>query len=174
MKYLPDPDVAELSPDEVRAHFDAYRAYLASVSSLMPQAALSFALAEWHYDATRHECPHDAWVESLTVREIGSGNRTQERQMEIEIVVLGAYHDGFLRLRYRDVKAYSFSMRGAEAAARPDMRHGDWLIDEVRLSDQGSVLHEIAFSRGGRWLIDCADLSSEWEPHTRTAATKYN
>lgn len=36
---------------------------------------------------------------------------------------------------------------------------GDWLYDEIRLSQRGYVLHEIEWSCGSRWLIECGDVS---------------
>jgi hypothetical protein len=42
--------------------------------------------------------------------------------------------------------------------------HGDWLTDEIRLSDRNLVLHEIEFSRGSRWLIEAEDIVYEWKP----------
>jgi hypothetical protein len=40
--------------------------------------------------------------------------------------------------------------------------HRDWLVDEIRLSDRGLVVHEILFSRGALWTIEAADLRYEW------------
>jgi len=40
--------------------------------------------------------------------------------------------------------------------------HGDWLVDEVHLSERGYVGHEILFSRGARWRIEAFDLRYEW------------
>lgn len=36
--------------------------------------------------------------------------------------------------------------------------HGDWLIDEVRLSEEGLVIHEIEFSNGCSWVITYRNL----------------
>jgi hypothetical protein len=36
--------------------------------------------------------------------------------------------------------------------------HGDWLYDEIRLSERGLVLHEVEFSSNGHWLIECKDI----------------
>ncbi len=45
-----------------------------------------------------------------------------------------------------------------------DIGHGDWLIDEVRLSEREFVLHEVEFSHGSRWIIECEDLIYQWKP----------
>lgn len=40
--------------------------------------------------------------------------------------------------------------------------HGDWLIDEIRLSDRNLVHHEILFNDGNRWLIESKDIKISW------------
>ena len=78
-------------------------------------------------------------------------------------MLLAAYHDGLIKLVYKDVQSYNFN---TPANSTTGMRngHGDWLIDEVRLSENGLVLHEILFSTGVRWLIESADVTYHWEP----------
>lgn len=53
---------------------------------------------------------------------------------------------------------------GPNSEAHAKRGHGDWLIDEIRLSDRGLVLHEILFSSGARWLIESEDIEYTWEP----------
>jgi hypothetical protein len=38
------------------------------------------------------------------------------------------------------------------------------MIDEVRLSDKGNVLHEVKFSEGSRWTIESEDIVYRWRP----------
>jgi hypothetical protein len=40
--------------------------------------------------------------------------------------------------------------------------HGDWLADQVQLSERGHVVHEILLSRGDLWRIEALDLRYEW------------
>jgi len=42
--------------------------------------------------------------------------------------------------------------------------HGDWLFDEIRLSENGFVLHEVLFSNDSLWLIEAKDISCQWRP----------
>jgi hypothetical protein len=113
------------------------------------------ATARWHHDHADSRCPHDAWVEHLTINESAMGDRQQYRSIDIYLRLLGAYHDGHLELAYRDVRSYTL-------ATPPDCLwppsngagHGDWLIDDIGLSERGLVLHSILFSRGSRWTIE--------------------
>jgi hypothetical protein len=95
----------------------------------------------------------------LTISELATGIGHQKRQLEIAVRLLGAYHDGYLEILYPEVRSYS--MTGASAAA-DNAGHGDWLIDEVRVSEQGLVLHEILFASGNRWLIEAKDIRIRW------------
>jgi hypothetical protein len=141
-------------PERVKQALDAYHVYLESVGQLLPKAAYEFAAAPWHYDYSDRRCPHDSWVESLLIQEPSSGDRKEIRKVEISIRLLAAFHDCYLELSYKDV--HSYSIFGNVSATRS--AHGDWLTDEVRLSDRKLVLHEILFSSGSRWAIECGDL----------------
>jgi hypothetical protein len=148
---------------EQRRQWDEYQHYLRTVANGLAPGAAAFAAAPWHYDPTDHRCPHDAWVESLTILEVAQGANAGERSLELHARLLGAYHDGHIDLRYRGVRSYSL-VALAEASwlpTRQGIGHGDWLVDEVRLSAHGMVEHEIAFERGS-WLIECAELEYQW------------
>jgi len=97
-------------------------------------------------------------VESLLIREPSSGNRHEAREIEIAIRLLGAFHDGYLELSYPGVRSYST----LGVTQTPKISHGDWLGDEVRLSDNNLVLHEILFSGGSRWVIESRDIQFQW------------
>lgn len=150
-------------PAGVRAAFDAYYKYLESVRESLPAAAFEFATARWHYDPEDHRCPHDAWVESLLITEPSSGARRERRRVDVLLRLLGSYHDGHLELSYRDVRSYFFDAPPTPAAGDHSAGHGDWLADEIRLSERGHTLHEIKFSTGAHWLIECLDVQSRWE-----------
>jgi hypothetical protein len=150
-------------PKEIDRAFAEYRAYIESVRSKLPVSAHEFAAADWHYDATDHRCPHDSWVESLQIHEPSTGNRHEMRETEITLRVLGAYHDGYLEFSYSGVCSYTLS---GKIQVHPKIGHGDWLTDEIRLSDREFVLHEIVFSSGSQWLIECLDIAIRWLPHS--------
>ena len=139
------------SLEEWRSGWDNYQRYLKSISSKLPDSTLSYASAEWHYNHLEHRAPHDAWLQKLEILEFGN-DKTRSRH--IVATFLGAYHDGVIVLEYSDVLSYS--MRGSAENL------GDWQYDEIRLSEDGKVLHEIEFDRGV-WLIICRDMDYRWK-----------
>lgn len=81
--------------------------------------------------------------------------RNEHRSLEIAVKLFAAYHDGYIELKYSRVQKYSLSC-GEQSGS------GDWLYDEIRLSESGHVVHEIEWSSGCRWLIECAEVTYEW------------
>jgi len=130
-----------------------YREYLHENKSIYPPSAYAFATAEWHYNPNDHRCPHDSWVESFKIYEDFSGVRSEVRRTQISVELLGAYHDGYIKIDYVDVSNYSLSTQSNS--------HGDWLYDEVRVSACGGVLHEIDFE-SSHWVIECSDIKCQW------------
>jgi hypothetical protein len=126
----------------------------------MPPGALAYAAADWHWNPKDPRCPHDAWIEFVTMQESTSGKRFWVGELNIKARALGAYHDGHFEISYSSVASHCF-----ERQASPSSFGGyaDWLTDEVRLSESGKVVHEILFV-GGRWIIECDDLRYEWIP----------
>jgi hypothetical protein len=155
VKFLANPSS---SPSEVLDGFAAYKRYLESVKERLPFSAFEFATAAWHYDHTDHRCPHDSWVESLTIQETGRAEGLRDRSLHISVLLLGAFHDGHLSLNYTGVHQYSLKSSKAGAG------HRDWLIDEIQLSENGLVLHEVSFSNNAHWLIEAKDILFEWRP----------
>ena len=152
------------TPSDIESQFKAYYDYLQSVRDNLSPTAFNFATANWHYDPNDHRCPHDSWVESLSIEEPSSGKRRQYRKLEFKLRILGAYHDGHAEIIYKEVNSYCLSMPATSKPPRTSVGHGDWLVDEVRLSERGLVEHEIRFSQGASWLIECGDLIHKWFP----------
>jgi hypothetical protein len=90
-----------------------------------------------------------------------SGPRHEKRELEIEVKLLGAFHDGYLHLFYERVHSYSFDGNKPE---KGQVWHGDWLVDEVSISANGFVSHEILFSSHARWLIEAENIQYRWVP----------
>lgn len=157
---------AQHDPKVLAARFTAYRNYLLSIREELPASAYKFAIADWHYDPQAPQCPHDSWVQRLIISEPVTGDRQQARSLEISLQLLNAHHSGNIHLTYKDVRMYSLDT--PPEFKQPPLRvgHGDWLNDEIRLSERGLVLHEIEFSRGSRWLIEAEDINNEWKPLT--------
>ena len=134
-----------------------YRSHLDAIRHQIPPGAYDFATAPWHYDPADHRSLHDAWVEKVLVSEEATPEKQGKRKLRIVVRLVGAYHDGHHELSYSGVTAYQLGL----ASGGPDSLsrgHGDWLFDEVRLSESGNVLHEIVFSSGAQWTIECASL----------------
>jgi hypothetical protein len=157
------PEKSHNDPELSKSRFTTYRNYLQSIREKLPTSAYEFAVAEWHYNPGAHECPHDAWVEALIVSESSWGERQQHRSIQISLRLLGAYHDGRIQLTYKDVESYTLNTSSKIHVPPLGIGHGDWLTDEIRLSESELVVHEIEFSRGGKWIIECADIFYEWQ-----------
>lgn len=153
--------------------WDDYMAYLQTVKTKLPSNVYEFATASWHYDPRDHRSLHDSWVERLSVREIAHAERNRARVLALEIELLAPYHDGSTTLVYETVTRYELLLpAGATQGHRPVPQwHGDWNVDEIRLSAAGNVEHEILFSTGASWLIECATFShATTVPHVRHEA----
>lgn len=159
MVYILTSDRREDSYEEWQSRWAPYCNYLESVKGQLPTSAYDFATAPWHYNFSDHRAPHDGWVEEIRIREPATGERNEKRSLQIIVKLLGAYHDGHIELTYSDVQNNSLDCEGQKG-----LGHGDWLYDEIRLSDRGYVLHELEWSRGGRWLTECRDVSYKWIP----------
>ena len=112
------------------------------------------SLSDWYAFPGDHRCPHDAWVEAVTISEPRSGDRHEKRGVEIRIRLLGAYHDGIIEFTYKRVQSYSLLAPGVPGG------HGDWLRDEVEDRD-GSILHTVLLANG-RFQIEARDVEYRW------------
>ena len=83
--------------------------------------------------------------------------------------ILGAYQDGHIFLRHSSVRRYSFDTPAEHVGKSPHVGHGDFLVDEIRLLPDRSVEHEIRFSCGSRFLIQCSDIEFEFRSKARRA-----
>jgi hypothetical protein len=154
---------AQRKAEAIETAFRQYRAYLASNSASFPNSAYELARSEWYFDPQDHRCPHDAWLESLSIAEPAKGERSEQRATAIRVRLLSAYHDGFIELFYPQVTRYSL--------ISPSAVHGlgDWLYDEFRVSPSGQLIHEIEWAEssheeGARWMIEASDVEFQWIP----------
>jgi hypothetical protein len=157
MTYILTDDRPLNSHEEWQSQWSKYGDYLESVRNHLPIAAYNFASAPWHYDFSDYRTPHDGWVEEIIIRERATGARKEHRSLEIVVKLFAACQDGHIELKYSAVQNYSLA-----CDEQGDSGHGDWLYDEIRLSQRGYVLHEIEWSCGRRWLIECGDVSYKW------------
>ncbi|MEO8071875.1 MAG: hypothetical protein ABI686_01385 [Acidobacteriota bacterium] len=160
------PDVESHIHEKRRSeNWQAYQNRLQKIKKRMPLSVQEYALADWHYNFSDHRCPHDAWLEHLIVRELVSGERSEIRSLEIEVKLLGAYHDGYIEFHYKEVKSYCFDQPHRQGKwETTKKRHKDWIVDEVDLSGNGYILHEIEWLDGGHWFIECRSFEYNWIP----------
>jgi hypothetical protein len=142
----------------------AYLRYVEEHRNDFPVGARELVAQSWRYDLNDHRCPHDSWLERVTVREAATGERSETRIVEISATFLGAYHDGTFDLTYEGVMEYALAF--STPAERSNKGHGDWIVDELTLNEVGAVVHEIQFE-GGAWSIVCADVRHRWQPMVR-------
>jgi WD40 repeat protein len=153
MSYIVNiPDIPEISPQEVDQRINEYRKYLGSIRERLPKGALSYALAPWHYNWNDSQSPHNAWLQEVRVHVPSSGKRSEIRGCNIFVRLLGSYHNGYVELHYKNVRSYSLA------------QVSEWRYDEIRLSKEGYVVHEIRFDADSRWFIECEDFFYDWKP----------
>lgn len=156
-----------------QAKFNEYRKYLKSLKGKIPNSAYKFATAEWHYKTDDARCTHDSWLEELKFNEVSEEDGKFEfKSAELYLKLLGAYHNGHLEIRYKNIKEYTF--KGFKNFFAPDRSsgfiHHDWLRDEIRLSESGFVIHEIEWMNA-HWVIECEDIESNWIPFNENQTT---
>ena len=143
---------------EIEAMMDAhvrYFQYVETNRARFPSSAYELAAARWRHDFADHRALHDSWVESVKIyNESLLGGR--DGSNSLELVALGAYHDGRINIRYKGIHSVSF--RISDAIGGPEIYR-----DEIRLSESGLVLHEIEFLGRENWLIECEDMEQNWD-----------
>lgn len=142
----------------VTESFRRYEEYLQINSERFPKSAYTLAISDWYWNPEVSGCPHDAWLERLTIAEPSSGKRNETRTAEMSIELLAPYHDGIIQLRYPRVFGYKFDSLALNRG------HGDWLFDEFRLDEQGRLVHEIEWQYLSTWIITASDVEYKWSP----------
>jgi hypothetical protein len=174
MAYILGADIGEIrAPEDIerqKKKWREYLEYLEFVRARMPRSAYEFATAPWHYDTADPRSLHDSWVDSLVIQEPAKGNRHEIRSLQIEVRLVGPYHDGNTILTYGNVHAYSLETPFGFISPPSDVGHGDWVRDEVRLSSRDHVVHEVEFSRGSRWVIEWRAIQWTWVPFVSLGA----
>jgi len=89
----------------------------------------------------------------------------------IRIGLLAASHDGHIDFTYQNVFGYALNFS-------PEIRvwdsqlvapnHDDWLADEISLTSDGHVLHEIHFRSGCIWRVEAERVSYSFRPDSET------
>lgn len=150
--------------------FSSYLDYLLTIRTRMPEHIYAFASDPRNFDLTASSSLHDAWLESLNVREQASGSRNEVRRLEVSLCLLGPYHDRLIHLSYSGVERYLFDAPNRAGDARFDhTAHGDLYTHEIRLVRDGVFVHEFVFERGGTLLVEFSGFSHREEMLKRDA-----
>ena len=162
-----DDEIKRLSEE-----FENYKNYLKSIKDKIPQSAYEFATADWHFNTRDARCPHDAWLEEFKFGEVQNSENFELYPIEIYIKLLGAYHNGYIEFRYKNIHSYSFKSKRSFRLSeyKGEYFHGDWIRDEIRLSENDFVIHEIEWENGN-WLIESEDVEYKWIPFDPTLST---
>jgi hypothetical protein len=144
--------------------YSAYLKYLLTIRADLPEHIYDFASNSNHFDLSAASSLHDAWLESLIVREVASGSRNENRKLEVKLSLLGPHHDRLIHITYSGVERYSFNSPARPGEARyTHTAHGDLLTHEIRLGPHGHFLHEILFERGSTLLVEFSGFSHHEE-----------
>ncbi len=146
---------------DVVSSYRRYQQYLRERETEFPPGAFALGTAEWYQNPSDHRCPHDGWLESLSISETSADKR--KRVTTINIRLLAAYHDEYVEFFYPRV--FKYTLLGSSSSGGI----GDWLYDEFRLSPEGHVIHEIEWSgfpkgEDSRWIIEATDVEFRWVP----------
>lgn len=144
------------TPGDPNLPFRRYREYVQRNRDRFPSAAYELISSGLLLDASDHRCPHDGWLEWAKFEEPSEGDRQEIRSLSLRVRLLGAYHDMYLELYYPRVFSYSMNNPTSHAG------HFDWRYSEIRLSESGSLVHEIEWAgppgAEARWIIEASDV----------------
>jgi hypothetical protein len=131
--------------------YDKYFNYIKSIEMLLPKELYLFASDPDRYNLKSHKTLHDSWIESITINSI-SNSCFENRQTNIQIKLLGQYHDRMHELVYLDVKAYH--LKNVKCL---DRSHDDLLFHEIRY-ENNLIEHEIIFDNDVEILVLCKKM----------------
>lgn len=140
------------------------------MKSPAPKPLPRFASAPWYLDPSTSRCPHDAWLESVEIRETATGRRRQNRKTSIVLRLLASWHDGHIVLRYTGVTRYRL------LAADSGRGSGDWATDQFSHAPNGHLRHLITWhgsggEKGAGWDIVAERVTYEWVPRGQAKRT---
>ncbi len=146
--------------------FALYAAYIESERHRFPAGALALLDSDWYFGFSDPRAPHDAWLQSVQVIETRADGSDSSPETNLDIRLLGAFHNGIIQFTYAGVTSYTLNMHDLARG------HRDWRYDEFRISESGYLIHEIEWfgpSETGRWLIQARDVTHTWHPFSPTS-----
>jgi len=145
--------------NDVTSAFANYRKYLAAHKEKFSDSAFKLASSEWWYDFTNHKCPHDSWLERALIIEPSEGERNEKRTTEVKVMLLAAFHDGYIELTYKNVASMNLDSSNVKQG------HKNWRYDEFRYTNSGLFVHEIEWSaieETANWKIEAEEIEYSW------------
>jgi len=121
-----------------------YWRYLESVRNSMPECIFSFAANPDNHDLTNPNSLHDSWLVSWGVLELPAKLKAKSRQVSIACCLLGSRHDRMIRLNYGCVLSHKIR-EPADASLLESKGHGDLLVHEMQVLQDGIFSHELVF-----------------------------
>lgn len=145
-----------LSNSEEGILWDRYFEAFAKYRDRLPRHIADFGADFERFTLNHPKSLHDSWLESIHVREIRAVGETPS-SADIQLTLLGQQHDRHIVIRYQGVTSYQ--VHGTQGDFHYfETFHGDVFTHEVRVADNGSIVHEIAFVTGSTILITCSDF----------------
>lgn len=151
-----------LDPNEVGIHFGRYLEALAEYRHRLSPHVAQFAGDAERFTLDHPKSLHDAWLQSVVVTE-NRGTAAAPSTVRVELLLLGQHHDRFIRISYERVSRYALHGQSGERCTAATF-HGDIFTHEVRVTDAGHTVHEIAFEAGSVFSIECEDFTVTDEP----------
>ncbi len=165
MKYI-----LSSNPDEYGIKYTRYLEYLETIKSLLPDHINAFASQEKYFTLNSPHSLHDAWLNSVEVREERNQDRPFEPVVGVTLKLLGQLHDRTIVLEYKDVCRYELNGK-PNKYNWADTFHGDVFTHEIRIENEGWIIHEVAFV-SSTFLIECRDFTTREEMLSESGDSK--
>jgi hypothetical protein len=156
--YILSKDIDDIEYEDYQSRAEAYNQYLDSIRDKLKLSPEGFVFEEWYRDTSSHRCPHDAWLERISISENDSN------EVQIQLRLLGAYHDGNITFTYNDVQYYRLDRHKSSTVKSS---HGDLRYEEFRLDEDENIIHEYDWYTLGEnalFLIACKSIDYQWDP----------
>lgn len=133
--------------------YDKYFQYLESVRSDLGEKLYLFASNPDRHDLRSKESLHDSWVKTLFVKSFYETLTNDLTKPDVELVLIGPYHDRTHVLSYFKVKKCTLDFEFCN-----DGRKRDLLYHELRY-EKGFLEHEIVFDGDMVIEVVCEDMT---------------
>lgn len=137
--------------------FNEYIKYLEANKKEFPAHIYDFASNEEHHNLSSPHSLHDAWISSITIREVRSKTRPFDVKSMIEMVLLGPMHDRDIIIRYEDIHSYDIKAN-KNSYNYNDTFHGDILQHEILKNDDGLFAHRLLLGSDSMIEIVCSNI----------------